>query len=128
MQAEADLATILESSSDFATAITITNPQGISNSQALNAQVGDIGQVIDADTGLAISGRLLHVAVRMSSLQCAGLGDPFPSGIADPDQKPWLVQFAPIVGVSMVFKIKETRPDRTVGILVMLCEFWEPMP
>ena len=78
--AESDLGKILEDSdTGFGWPITVTNPTG--DSGTLTGASGDISQIIDPDTGVAVSGRMAHVSLRISSLVAAGL--PVPAGIVD---------------------------------------------
>jgi len=73
--AESDLGAILEDSAmGFGWPITVTDPSGFS--VGLIGFSDDISQVIDPDTGVAVSGRLATVALRISSLVLEGLGLP----------------------------------------------------
>ncbi len=121
--AEADLATILEDDvGGFAWPITVTNPAGVlANLKGFSA---DISQVIDPDTGQAVSGRIAWVTLRISSLTAAGFT--LPEGVADPKDKPWLIQFDDVNGNSYTFKVGSTNPDRTLGIVRCLLESYKP--
>ena len=120
VQAEADLAVTLEAPGDFGFAFTLTDPDGVAN--AFVGSTGDIGMVIDPDTGMAVSGRLAHVTVRVSSLVTAGFPD-VPVGIADLLQRPWRVTFLDLAGNSQEWKVQSSMPDRTLGIAVLILEF-----
>jgi hypothetical protein len=101
--------------------ITVTDPAA-----AQGAMVGysnDIGQMIDPDTGQAVSGRRASVALRISSLVAAGFG--LPEGIADSASKPWVVEFLDIGGTAHKFKVQESHPDRTIGAVTCLLERYE---
>lgn len=118
-QAEADLAFILEDDvGGFGYSITLTDPSGLTDT--FTGFSDDIAQVIDPDTGQAVSGRLASVALRISSLYAAGFK--LPKGIADTGSKPWTVAFNDINGRAHTFKISESNPDRAVGIVVCLLE------
>lgn len=118
-QAEADLAYILEDSvGGFGYPITLTDPAGLTDT--FTGFSDDIAQVIDPDTGTAVSGRLASVALRISSLYAAGFK--LPKGIADTGSKPWVVTFDDINGLPYTFKISESNPDRAAGIVVCLLE------
>ena len=122
VQAEADLGTILEDTqTGFGWTITVTNPDGIS--KPLTGFSDDISQVIDPDTGQAVSGRLASVALRISSLYAAGLT--LPVGIADSASKPWIIEFEDINGNSYKFKVAQSNPDRAIGMVVCLLEVYE---
>ncbi len=119
--AESDLGAILEDSvRGFGWAITVTNPDGIS--ACLTGFSDDIAQVIDPDTGLAVSGRLASVALRVSSLTAAGLG--LPRGIADSKLKPWIVEFNDINGNAFKFKVQQSNPDRALGLVTCILELY----
>ena len=120
--AEADLEHILEDSAvGFGWPITVTDPDGTVGN--LTGAAGDIAQLIDPDTGQAISGRLPAVTLRISSLTTAGLG--LPVGISDPDIKPWLITFDDINGTTWIFKVQQSNPDRTLGVVTCLLEHYE---
>lgn len=121
--AEQDLGFILEGDAQgFRWPITVTDPDG-NVSSGLYGFSDDIAQVIDPDTGQAVSGRLASVSLRISSLALQGLG--LPVGIVDASLKPWLVAFDDINGNAFTFKVQESNPDRTLGNVVCLLEFYE---
>lgn len=120
--AEKDLGAILEDSvTGFGWPITVTDPDG--NTGTLTGFSDDIAQVIDPDTGQAVSGRLASVALRASSLVLEGLG--LPRGIADTGSKPWVIQFDDINGNAYTFKVSQSNPDRALGLVVCLLELYE---
>ena len=119
--AEVDLGAILEDGVyGFGFPITVTDPAG--TSEALTGFSDDIAQVIDPDTGQAVSGRLASVAVRLSSLTAAGLS--IPQGIADTASKPWLIAFDDINGNAFTFKVAQSNPDRALGLVVCVLELY----
>lgn len=118
--AEADLAVTLEDDvTGFGWAITVTAPDGTVVPDLIG-QSDDIGQVIDPDTGQAVSGRLASVVLRISSLTAAGLT--LPQGIVDSASKPWIIQFDDIGGTSHKFKVQQSNPDRALGVVSCLLE------
>jgi hypothetical protein len=120
--AEADLGVILEdSATGFGWPISVTDPDG--NVGSLTGFSDDIAQVIDPDTGQAVSGRLASVALRISSLALAGLT--LPRGIADTGSKPWVVEFDDINGNAYKFKVAQSNPDRALGLVTLLLELYE---
>ena len=121
--AEADLAIILEDDMcGFAWPINITDPLG--QSADLKGQSGDISQTIDPETGVLISGQLAHVTLRITTLE--GLGFEIPRGVAAESVKPWVIRFDDIAGAPRVYKVQESNPDFTLGIVVCLLERYEP--
>lgn len=120
--AESDLGLILEdSTTGFGYSITVTDPSG--TVRPLTGFSDDISQIIDPDTGQAVSGRLASVALRISSLTLAGLG--LPCGIADAGSKPWLIEFNDINGNAFTFKVAQSNPDRALGLVTLLLELYE---
>lgn len=121
--AEADLGAILEDSvRGFGWPITVTDPSG--NVAPLTGDSGDISQLIDPDTGQAVSGRLAHVSLRISSLVASPVVG-IPRTIADSTSKPWLITFDDINGTSYTFKVSESDPDRKLGLVICLLELYE---
>jgi len=121
--AETDLGIILEdNTTGFGFSITVTDPSG--TVRPLTGFSDDIAQVIDPDTGQVVSGRLASVALRISSLTAAGLS--LPEGIADATKKPWLVAFDDINGNPFTFKVMQSNPDRTLGLVTCILELYKP--
>lgn len=119
--AEQDLALTLEDIDGFGYNIQVTDPAGLS--KPLVGRSGDIGQAIDVDTGQLVSGRTASVSLRISSLTAAGLG--LPEAVADSTSKPWRITFDDINGVSFAFKVSQSAPDRTLGLVTCHLENWE---
>jgi hypothetical protein len=117
--AEADLGRILEDAeTGFGYPITLTDPAG--SVLALTGFSNDIAQVIDPDTGQVVSGRLASVALRISTITAAGLG--LPRGIANSSSKPWIVDFNDLLGNPHKFKVFQSNPDRTIGMITLILE------
>lgn len=114
-----DLSLILEDKQyGFGWDITVTSPTN---------QVGnfigysdDISQVIDPSTGAIVSGRSASVALAISSLFLAGFS--LPVGVVSKTTKPWIVTFKDINGSSHTFKVAQSNPDRTIGMITCILE------
>jgi len=120
-QAEADLGLILEDKDrGFGYDIILTDPSG--TVRPLTGFSVDISQIIDPDTGIAVSGRLASVAIRTSTIIAAGLT--LPRGIADAGIKPWIVQFNDINGNPFTFKVSQSNPDRALGLITLMLELY----
>lgn len=120
--ANADLKKILEDrDTGFGWDIIVTDPDG--NTQALVGRSGDVAQMIDPDTGQAVSGRIASVSLAMASIT---LG--LPVAITDSASKPWLMQFDDIEGVAHTFKVIQSNPDRTLGLVTCLLGEYDPNP
>lgn len=121
-RAEADLGRIMENSTTgFGWPITVTDPAGTTAN--LTGLSNDISQMIDPETGQAVSGRLASVALRISSLALVGLG--IPKNVADATKKPWIVTFNDIQGKSYTFKVIDGNPDRGLGLVTCTLEHYE---
>jgi hypothetical protein len=117
--AEADLGRILEDAeTGFGYPITLTDPLG--KVLRLVGFSNDIAQVIDPDTGQIVSGRSASVALRVSTIIAAGLD--LPRGIANSSSKPWVVEFDDLLGTPHKFKVFQSNPDRTIGMITLILE------
>ena len=105
----------------FGWPITIIDPEGTEVS--LTGFSNDVAEVIDPDTGVAVSGRIASVALVISDIIDAGLD--LPKAIADATKKPWIVQFNDINGNPFDFKVQQSNPDRALGIITCVLEFYE---
>lgn len=120
--AERDLGAILEdSTTGFGWDIILTAPNGARHS--FTGFSDDIAQVIDPETGVVVSGRLASVALRISSLQLAGLETP--RAISDTGSKPWAVEFLDVNGLPHRFKIIQSNPDRALGLVTLILEIYK---
>lgn len=117
--AESDLTTIVnDQSGGFGWPVTLTDPS--ETSANLSCLSNDISLAIDPETGQLISSRTASVSLVISDLINAGLA--LPRNIADSSSKPWVVTFDDINGNSHTFKVKESNPDRAIGIVVLILE------
>lgn len=122
--AEQDLGVILEGDAyGFRWPITVTDPDGLTDS-TLYGFSDDISQTIDPGTGELVSGRLASVALRISTLITAGFTE-LPRGIVDSSSKPWVVVFNDINGTAHTFKVRQSNPDRALGMTVCILEAYE---
>ncbi len=122
-QAALDLATTLSSPQDFGVPFTLTDPDGFTGTEQLYGAAGDIGALIDPDTGQGVSGRHGYLAVAQSALLAAGFTD-IPQGIEDLNSLPWVVGFQGIGFALQKYKVKTSMPDRKLPIILMELEFW----
>lgn len=120
-QAEADLSTTLEGA--WGRSVTVIDPDG--KTADLQAQTGDIGALIDPDTGIVVSGRRAHVAIRLASLLAAGFVGT-PQAIARGDGMPWRFRFEDLADEPYEFAIRHSFPDRSLGVLTCIVEHWTP--
>ena len=124
-QAEADLAVSLEASGDFGHPFTLTDPSGFASAEQLYGGVTDIGQVIDPELGIPVTGRHVMLLARISTLIDAGYTG-LPESIPDEASAPWIAEFAPLSNPAALqkYKVKSTAPDQTIGVVRMILEFW----
>lgn len=119
--AERDLAVTLEDSvHGFGWDVTLTDPLGVSAN--LTGQSHDIGLVIDADTGVPVSGRSCAFVLRTSSISAAGLQ--VPNGVPDEGQRPWTAAFTDINGSAFTFKVLDAEVDRVLGTVTLVLGGW----
>lgn len=117
--AEQDQAFILEDEEHgFGWEITLTDPDGLTDTFTGYSQ--DVYTLIDADTEIAASGRVISVALRISSILAAGFSD-IPEGVQSQDSLPWRVQFDDLQGDPYSFAVRDSEPDRTLGMVVCFC-------
>lgn len=123
--AELDLAYTLEDTlTGFGWPVTMTDPDGFTgNGAQLYGQSNDISQIIDADTGTAVSGKQSAAVLRLSSVTAAGFSEP--KGIADSKRRPWLVTFDDVNGAGYTFKVEYADPDRTLGTVTLVLGAWK---
>jgi hypothetical protein len=112
---------ILHDDAGFAWPIRVLDPDG--QQAQLKGLTNDISMTIDPDTGMAVSGRKVSVALAIRDLREAGLE--IPVAIADGARKPWAVEFNDIDGRPYRMKIAEVIPDRN-GIVVCMLELLKP--
>ena len=114
--AESDLGATLEDvDNGFGWAVTLTDPAGLSSVE-LSCQSGDISQAFDPETGELVSNRTASAVFRISTLETQGFTS-LPKSIASAGSKPWLVAFDDINGKSYTFKVSQSFPDRTLGVV-----------
>lgn len=120
--AAADLLGILSDASGggFAVPIMIVAPDA--RTVTINGLATDIGLTIDPQTGAAVSGRKVSVALPIRSLDTAGIGQP--CGISDRNSAPWLVKLTLPTGGEQTFKVSSSEPDK-LGCLVCFLESFE---
>lgn len=116
--AESDLGKILEDPDYFGWDVSIIDPSGKTDS--LIGFSGDIGFMIDPDTGQSISGRYAEVNLRISTLFSKGFT--LPRGISDPNSRPWVITFNDLYGNAHTFKVFRSMPDRTLGFITCVLE------
>lgn len=121
--AERDLAITLEDEAGFGWPVTLTDPTGFTGSSNLTGQSHDISQMIDPETGVAVSGRSSAFVLRTSSILAAGFPE-LPVGVADSASLPWRVTFLSIGGKSHTFKVEYADPDRVLGTITLILGGW----
>lgn len=120
--AAADLKIIVEDNiNGFGFPVTVTDPAG--QVESLIGFTNDIAQLIDPDTGQAVSGRMASVALIISSLTALGLG--IPEAISDSSSKPWIIKFDDINGNPFTFRVSQSNPDRNLGIVTCILESYD---
>ena len=117
-QAHLDLQGILEDESGFSWPIVVVNPFG--DRTPIKGFSTDIGLTIDPNTGVPVAGQRASVALPIARLTAAGLA--LPKNIAERNKKPWLVEFADVLGRPRVYRVVNTIPDVALGCVVLIVE------
>lgn len=122
--AAADLQTIVNDQQTGGCVITLQAPEG--RVAELRGMQRDIAHAVDPETGKTVSARTASVVVSFADLATVNM---MPRGESDTTKKPWVVKFSESVGcVEHTFKVSETLPDRTLGCVVLLLEFYKLQP
>jgi hypothetical protein len=119
--AASDNKSILNDDAGFAWPIQLISTDGVVAD--LKGFSTDIAQIIDPDTGTAVSGRLCSVVVHSDDV--LEVFETFPVSIADSSSKPWLAKFADINGKMYSFKVRNSMPDRAIGCIVLILEMYD---
>lgn len=121
--AERDVFNILtDSSVGAAVSITVTPPGGADLD--LTGYSNDIAQMIDPETGMAVSGRTVSVSIPIRSFVEAGV--PLPRAILSETSNPWVVQFSDNYGRTHTWAVTATDPDYTLGFVNCILEDYQP--
>ena len=94
---------------------TITSPDGVI--AEFKCRYRDISQRIDPGTNQTVSGREVVISISMLDLDCKGMTAI--KGVEDNDKKPWKVSSCDIIGRDGIYKVVETRPDASIGNMVI---------
>lgn len=121
-QASNDAEAIMKETYGFVWPCVITSP-GLS-SVSFSCRSNDIHITVDAGTGEIVTGRQASIAILISDLVDAGFTEI--GSIAESTSKPWAVAFDDINGRSYNFKVAETFPDYTIGIMICILEVYNP--
>lgn len=97
---------------------TITSPDDVFYS--FNCCMSDISQTLDVNTRERISGRRIEISVSM--LDLAEVGFESIRGVEKKTEKPWRVEFNNVISKEGTYKIVETAPDSSLGIVVIHME------
>lgn len=113
--AAADAKAILEdAASGFGWPLTLTSPAGASS--ALTGFATDVVESVDPETNVLVSTRRASVAVHLTALA------ELPVAVPERGRRPWLVTFADIKGAVLTWKVVEVKPDRALGVVVLMLE------
>ncbi len=104
------------SASGFGRAIRVKTPAGVV--LELTGLTRDISDAIDPDTGVNITTRQASAAIRISAFGAHGI----PQNVPENDKRPWSVTFSDADGNPQTYRVIESKPDRTIGIVVLILE------
>lgn len=80
----------------------------------------NIGQTFDSDTGTVVSGQTATASISVIELQNKNI--PEPVAVYNENRDPYLVSFNDGLGRDFLFKVVDTYPDRTLGLIVCILE------
>lgn len=103
--AEADLAATLEDTDGAGTPYTLIDKQG--GEYPVIGTFGDIGYLLDPDTGASIQGRTITATYRLAALRQAAETTP---------EQGWKVRVTDLHGTVQILYVTRYEPDRTIGI------------
>lgn len=115
-QAELDLGFILSDPDGMSWPITLTDPAGAET--PLLGFSNDIMQSIDPQTGAVVTGNIASIALRMSEI--TGV----PIGVSNTSSRPWVVEFSDIGGTQRKYRIVQSFPDRSLGLVTCILEVY----
>lgn len=101
--------------------VKITSPAG--QFETLKSLSNDIFQSIDPGTGQIVSGRVCTVSVLIADLIKYGFSGI--KGIAEKTQKPWIVETTDVYLREYKFKVVESHPDISAGLVVLFLEVYK---
>lgn len=116
--AAADFREIINSDIGASLECVITSPDGVINS--FKCRMSDISQSIEPGTGDRVSGRRVSISMSLFDLKHEGFESV--RGIEKKNEKPWKVEFNNILCDQGTFKVTETAPDYTLGVIVLHLE------
>ena len=119
--AHSDMLQIMNDESGFRWPCVVTSPD--LSSASLFCRSTDIHLSIDPGTGEVITGRQASVSFALDDLKKKGMQSI--RGIEDSTSKPWTVTTKNINEVEQVFKVVQTYPDNTLGLVVCFLEAYE---
>lgn len=98
--------------------ISITSPDGVE--EDFLALTNDIHFSIDPETGMTVAGRQCTAAVAIFDLEAVSFGGI--EAVPDKTSRPWVVQATDVNGRVGTFKVSETHPDRSAGLMTLILE------
>lgn len=119
--ANADLKEIINDPDTGGIDCVLTSPAG--STASFKVLFSDIYQSIDPGTGEIVTGRQSHISVLTNELITAGFDDI--RGISDTDSRPWLATVTDALGRSSTHKVFDSYPDSTIGLTVLMLEFYD---
>jgi hypothetical protein len=120
-----DHAAILgDTSQGFAIPLVITSPAGVQI--ALAGFASDVGEIVDPESGLQVTGRRATVSFVQDPITQAGLGAV--TAVAEENRRPWLVSFADAHGIVRTYKVIEVLPENDLGSLRCALEGYRAGP
>lgn len=116
-QAALDAKAFLEDPAGFSWPFELTSPAG--EVSALRGFATDVAESVDPETGSVVAGQRASVSVSLLSLP------ELPKAEPESGARPWSVVFEDLTAAPTTWKVVEVRPDRALGVVVLLLEAYD---
>lgn len=115
-QARLDLRSFIADGSGFGVDLIISTPDGITTAE-VRGLASSHNLNVDPETGLFVNTKNIHFSVSESELSDLGYPVRVNNEVAIKDH---LITFDDSAGITRTFKIDETMPDETLGLIVCI--------
>jgi len=102
--------------------VVISDPFEVS--AEVQAQISDIGETLDPETGQLIAGQSASALISLRALASVEMDTPV--GVTDAAKKPWVLSFTDLCGTERHYKVTESRIDRTIGAVLCILQAYRP--
>jgi hypothetical protein len=119
-----DVRAFMTDSSAFGLSIVVTSPGG--TSVDMTGYAREIGQTIEPETGQAVAGMRASIDLPLADFRAAFGSSSLPVHVASAAGAPWRVSFDDAGGVNRAYKVVDTMPDLSLGVITCTLETYRP--